>query len=112
MLIALDAEEVFPAASVAVAVKEMEPSASAGDVIENDPLSAATTVPRELIPENSSTVLPDSAVPSIVGVLLFVNEVVVDIDGVLGVVVSIVIDKVSDAEEVFPATSVAVAVKE
>ena len=60
-------------------------------MIENDPLASAVAVPREVSPLNSSTVLPASAVPSITGVLLFVNSVVVDIDGVLGAVASIVI---------------------
>ena len=53
-------------------------------MIENVPLSAAITVPRESLPLNSSTVLPASAVPSIVGVLILVNEVDVVITGVAG----------------------------
>ena len=60
-------------------------------MIENVPLSAAITVPRESLPLNSSTVLPASAVPSIVGVLSFVNAVVVVITGAAGAGVSIVI---------------------
>ena len=55
--------------------------------------------------------LPTSAVPSIVGVGLFVSEVVVVIDGVLGAVVSISIIISEDAADSFPAASVAVTVK-
>ena len=58
------------------------------------------------------TVLPASVVPSIVGVASFVSDVVVIIDGLPGAVASIVIDKESDASEIFPAASVAVTVKE
>ena len=56
--------------------------------------------------------LPASAVPSIVGVELFVSDVVVVIAGCAGAVASIVIDKASDAAEILPAASVAVTVKE
>ena len=59
-------------------------------MIEKDPSDSAVAVPREVSPLNSSTVLPASAVPSIVGVELFVNSVVVVIDGAHGAVVSIV----------------------
>ena len=52
--------------------------------------------------------LPNSAVPSIVGVELFVSDVVVVIDGVLGAVVSIVIANSSEASDSFPNASVAV----
>ena len=57
--------------------------------------------------------LPASAVPVIVGVgsLVVVAEVVND-EGALGAVVSIVIDKISEEPEIFPAESVAVAVSE
>ena len=55
--------------------------------------------------------LPASAVPSIKGVLSLVNSVVVVIDGVLGAVVSIVNASAVDADEVFPASSVAVTVR-
>ena len=56
--------------------------------------------------------LPASATPSIVGVEFSVSDVVVIIDGFPGAVASIVIDKALDAEEVFPAASVAVTVNE
>ena len=104
---ALDAAEIFPASSVAVTVKEFSPSDNSElGVIENIPVVAsAVVVPRDTSPLNSSTVLPASAIPSIVGVASFVSDVVVIIDGLPGAVVSIVIDKASDASEVFPATS-------
>ena len=54
--------------------------------------------------------LPASAVPSIVGVLSFVNAVVVVITGAAGAVVSIVIFSSADGSDVFPASSVAVTV--
>ena len=41
----------------------------------------AITDPRTLLPFSSSTVLPASAVPSITGVLILVNDVVVAIKG-------------------------------
>ena len=85
-------------------------SASTEDVIENVSLSAAITVPRESLPLNSSTVLPASAVPSIVGVLSFVNAVVVVITGAAGAIVSIVIGSPVDGSDIFPASSVAVTV--
>ena len=55
--------------------------------------------------------LPASAFPSIVGVASVVSDVVVIIDGLPGAVASTVIDKASDASEIFPAASVAVTVK-
>ena len=79
-------------------------------MIENDPSDPAVTVPREVSPLNSSTVLPASAVPSIVGVGLFVKSVAVVIDGVLGAVVSIVIANSLEAVDSFPAASVALTV--
>ena len=53
-------------------------------------MASAVAVPREVLPLNKVTVVPSSAVPSIAGVLILVNAVVVVIDGVLGAVVSIV----------------------
>ena len=52
--------------------------------------------------------LPASAVPCISGVLSFVNAVVVVITGASGAVVSIVNASAVEADEVFPAASVAV----
>ena len=56
--------------------------------------------------------LPACAVPVIVGVAsLFLEEVVRD-DGAISAVVSTVIDKADDPDDVLPALSVAVAVSE
>ena len=80
-------------------------------MIEKAPSDPAVAVPREVSPLNSSTVLPASAVPSITGVLSLVNSVVVDITGASGAVVSIFNSSAVDADEVFPAVSVAVTVR-
>ena len=58
------------------------------------------------------TVEPASAVPDIVGVELFVLEILVKEVGTLGAVVSIVIERAEEAEDTLPAASVAVAVIE
>ena len=57
--------------------------------------------------------LPASAIPVIVGVVSFVvaDSVASDV-GALGAAVSTVMDKEEDSDEVLPAASVAVAVKE
>ena len=113
----VDAEEVFPAASVAVTVNSYvwssEVSNRGEEVIENDPSDPAISVPITvpLVPPiNSSTVLPAAAVPVIVGLLIVKAVVVVVIDGVLGAVVSISIVNPSDASDGFPAGSVALTV--
>ena len=77
---------------------------------EKLPLPSVVAVPREVSPLNKVTVLPASAVPCITGVESFVKSVVVDIDGVLGAVVSIVNASDVEADEVFPAASVALTV--
>ena len=113
MLNALDAAETLFIASVAVTVKELSPSDnSEPGVIENIPVVAsAVVVPRDTSPLSSSTVLPASAVPMMIGVVsLVVVSVVVNI-GAAGAVVSTVMLNALDAEEVFPAASVAVTVK-
>ena len=84
-----------------------------GVVIENSPLSSAVVVAITVLPPiNKLTVLPASAVPSIVGVASseFNWSAVVVIVG-CSIVASIVIDKASDAAEVFPASSSDVTVK-
>ena len=75
------------------------------------PSTSAVAVPREISPLNNVTMLPASAVPAISGVGLFVNAVVVVITGASGAVVSIVNASAVEADEVFPAASVAVTVK-
>ena len=114
MFNALDASEMFPTASVAVTVKEFSPSDNSElGIIENIPVVAsAVVVPRDASPLSSSTVLPASAVPIIIGVVsLVVVSVVVNV-GAAGAVVSTVMFNALDAEEGFPAASVAVTVKE
>ena len=78
----------------------------------NAPLDPSAVVnPNSVDPLNSFTVLPASAVPLIVGVVLFVVVSDVDIVGLPGAVVSIVNATGSDAVDIFPAASVAVTVK-
>ena len=81
--------------------------------MENAPLLSAVAVPKEEEPLNRVTVEPASAVPVIVGVESFVKGEDVDKDvGASGAVVSIVIERAEEAEEVLPAESVAFAVNE
>ena len=81
--------------------------------MENAPLLSAVAVPKEEEPLNRVTVEPASAVPVIVGVESFVKGEDVDKDiGASGAVVSTVIDRAEETEEVLPAASVAVAVSE
>ena len=54
--------------------------------------------------------LPTSAVPSIVGVLILVNAVVVVITGAAGAVTSISIGNPTDVADTLPARSVALTV--
>ena len=80
---------------------------------EKAPLPSAVVVPKELPPIKNSTVLPASAEPVMVGVVSLVAvAAVVNDDGALGGEVSINIDNAEEAEDVLPAASVAVAVKE
>jgi hypothetical protein len=100
------------------------PAASVLDVIVQLPDPSAVVLPISVEPaRNNCTVAPASAVPLNVGVVLFVMLSVLDVPeslaavrsgvpGAAGAVVSIVIDKPEEATEVFPATSVAVAVME
>ena len=74
---------------------------------------SAVVVPRDKYtsPSSSSTVLPASAIPEITGVVsLVVVSAVVNV-GAAGAVLSTVMLSALDAEEVFPASSVAVTVK-
>ena len=79
--------------------------------MENTPLLSAVAVPKEEDPLNNVTLEPASAVPVIVGVESFVKDEET-INGASGAVVSTVIDKAEEAEEVLSAESVAVAVNE
>ena len=81
--------------------------------MENAPLLSAVAVAKDEEPLNNVTVELASAVPVIVGVESFVKGEDVDKDiGASGAVVSTVIDKAEEVEEVLPAESVAVAVSE
>ena len=79
----------------------------------NAPLdpSAVVVIPVVEPSTNKVTVLPASAVPLIVGVVLFVVAPDVVISGLPGGVVSIVNETASDACDIFPAVSVALTVK-
>ena len=79
--------------------------------MENAPLLSAVAVPKEEEPLNRVTVEPASAVPEIVGVESLVNDEET-INGASGAVVSIVMERAEEAEEVLPAESVAFAVNE
>ena len=81
-------------------------------MIENAPLLSAVAVPKEEEPLKRVTVEPASEVPEIVGVESLVDEDVDKDIGAPGAVASTVIDRAEEAEEVFPAASVAVAVNE
>ena len=79
--------------------------------MENAPLLSAVAVPKEEEPLNNVTVELASAVPEIVGVESLVKDEET-INGASGAVVSIVIERPEEAEEVLPAASVAFAVNE
>ena len=81
-------------------------------MIENAPSLSAVAVPNEEEPLNRVTVEPASAVPEIVGVESLAAEDVDKDVGASGAVVSIVIERPEEVEEVLPAESVAVAVNE
>ena len=80
--------------------------------MENAPLLSAVAVPKEEEPLNNVTVELASAVPEIVGVESLVDEDVDKDVGASGAVVSTVIERAEEAEEVLPAESVAFAVNE
>ena len=80
--------------------------------MENAPLLSAVAVPKEEEPSNRVTVEPASAVPEIIGVESLVKEEETIVGAASGAVASTVIDRAEEAEDVFPAESVAVAVNE
>ncbi len=80
--------------------------------MENAPLLSAVAVPKEEEPLKRVTVEFASAVPEIVGVESLVDEDVDKDVGASGAVVSTVIDRAEETEEVLPAASAAVAVNE
>ena len=77
-------------------------------MIEKAPSLSVVAVPKIMFPFKRVIVELASAVPVIVGVVLFVSvEVVAKEVGASGAVVSIVIEIDEDSEETFPAESVA-----
>ena len=109
-----DIEEILPAVSVAVSVREYIPSSrSAEGVIVKAPSLLAIAVPISTSPLKRVIVEFSSAVPVIVGFELFVKEAEVAKEvGASGAVVSIVIEIEADFDEIFPAESVEVAFNE
>jgi hypothetical protein len=106
----VDATEVLPAASVAVAVIAWSPSSSAGTTSDHAPFTPAVVVPNcvdgVLLLSTSVTTAFASAVPLIVGVALFVEIGEVPVTtGALGARVSMVSDSVELAVFPFPAAS-------
>jgi hypothetical protein len=106
---AIDADEVFPAASVALAVTLWLPALKADEVMLQLPAPSAAAVPKAVVPSvsYSVTVLPASAVPVKVGVELEVMssdeevplsepEVMLGAEGALGAWLS------TSTEEVLP----------
>ena len=79
-----EADDVLPAVSIAIAIKEYVPVLSIEEVIEKTPFSFVFAEPKRVVPLYRFTVLPASALPVIVGVLslVVVEEVVKDV-GVL-----------------------------
>ena len=106
-----DFDDMLPAESVAVAFSEYIPSCiSKEGVKEKAPLVLAVVVPNTEESINKVTLVLASALPLIVGVVLFVvGDEVFNVVGALGAVVSITIDIESDSDEIFPAESVEVA---
>ena len=105
----VDEAEILPSESVDVTVIELTPSLSSDDdVIEKFPSTSVSAVSPVLIPLiERFIILSASAVPSIVGVVSFVDAVAVVINGAFGAVVSIFIVISEDNEDSFPAASVA-----
>ena len=104
---------VFPAASVAVATRACEPSLSAvPDVQLQLPFASAVAVQIVVLPSLTATLLFASAVPLIVGLVLFVTvpETGLVSSGADGGVWSIVKVTAADAGLALPAGSVATAV--
>jgi hypothetical protein len=115
MLTALEALEVLPAASLALAVIECVPSLRAALGVKlQSPELLAVAVPNELAPSKTVTVLLASAVPLMVGLLLLVLLPLVGLLmlGALGAAVSTMMLTALEAVEVLLAASVAVAVIE
>jgi len=112
-IVAAEAVLVLPAASLAVAVKLCAPAVNRPEASDHDPLAAAVVLPSTVAPFFTRTVALASAVPLMeMEAVLFTKAPVVGVlmDGAAGATVSIVIVTEVDAEPVFPAASVALAV--
>src|SRR5215212_942393 len=115
MLTAAEADEVLPAASLAVAVMECVASLRfAPGVKVQVPVLLAVVVPMLPAPSKTVTVLLASAVPLMAGLLLLVMvpSAGLVMPGALGTTVSMVMLRTGEAGEVLPAASVALAVME
>ena len=91
-------------------------------MIDQSPEPSAVAVPSDVAPSSNSTLLFASAVPLTVGVVTLVRSSVLElpeslpvsrsgVDGAAGAEVSIVTVRADEAALVFPAASVAVAVR-
>ena len=80
--------------------------------MEKLPLLSAVAVPKMSVPFKRVTVEPGSAVPVIVGVESFESEILAKEVGATGGVVSMAMEIGEDIEEVLPAESVLVVVRE
>ena len=80
--------------------------------MEKLPSLSAVTVPKTIDPLKRVTVEPGSAVPVIVGVESFESEILAKEVGATGGVVSMAMEIGEDIEEVLPAESVLVVVRE
>ena len=107
----VDARDLFPAKSVAVAVITWAPSDEANFALKvQAPDVLATAVPSRVCPSETATMLLASAVPVITGFILFDVEPSVFRTGLPGGVRSTERVIGSDTKEMFPAASLAFAV--
>ena len=109
-LIAEEADDRLPDRSVAVAVKLFAPD-KVPVVTDQLPDALVVVVPTTLLPLYSLIVDSASAVPETVGVVSFVMPGEVEINGAAGAWVSTVVMTATDAGELFPALSLAMADK-
>ena len=110
-VIAFDAADTLPAASLAVAVITWAAAERSFDGVKvQAPVEDVTAVPSVVVPSRIVTVLSASAVPAITGFVLLVAALTVVSIGLSGAVRSIVSVMAVEAPDTFPAISVAVAV--
>src|SRR3954447_13923485 len=121
-MVTLRAAEVvlLPAASVALAVMLCVPPLNVLLVMLQFPLPSAVVVPSTVLPSSNTTGLLAAVVPEKVGVVTLVMLSVLELPlslaairsgtEAVGPVVSMVMLSAAEADETFPATSVALAV--